>query len=113
MEALMQPAPHAAKPIEAGPIPRKTYYPRFPAWDGLLDVLHSHGLPASSINLAEASGRYHLSILLPGHRFTDEYEGADLQAVAQRWLNAETAEDENGSVVILSLVGVAYTKQTA
>jgi hypothetical protein len=68
---------------------RPYHYARYPAWDAILDLLFRTGVPPSSICLTQSAGRYHLSILLPGHRFTDEYDGADLQAVAQRWLNGE------------------------
>jgi hypothetical protein len=71
------------------PVPRKAYYPRYPAVDRLLDLLAENGIPASHISCDQTAGRYYLSVLLPGHRFTDQYEGADLQAVASRWLTGE------------------------
>jgi hypothetical protein len=95
------------------PVPRKAYYPRYPAVDKLFDVIADHGLPGSSINVAQTHGRYHLTVLLPGNRFTDEYEGADIQAVAQRWLNAETAEDYQGNTVILALAGYENAEAAA
>jgi hypothetical protein len=118
-----KPAQHAYSPTPQGSLTRrrtvptqerrKAYYPRYPAVDRLFDVLSDHGLPGSSINVAITHGRHHLTVLLPGNRFTDEYEGADIQAVAQRWLNAETGEDNDGRTVILALAGYADAKAAA
>jgi hypothetical protein len=96
------------------PVPSKPYrYAKYPAMDRLFDVLADHGLPGSSINVAITHGRHHLTVLLPGNRFTDEYEGADIQAVAQRWLNAETGEDNEGRTVILAMAGYENAKAAA
>jgi hypothetical protein len=65
------------------------YYPRYPAVDRMLDLLFETGVPATSICCAQSAGRYHISVLLPGHRFTPEYEGSSLQSAALNWLNGE------------------------
>jgi hypothetical protein len=79
----------APDPVE-GRLPPKPYrYSKYPSWDALFDLLFRTGVPASSIDLQETRGRFYLQVLMPGHRFTECYEGADLQAVAQRWLTGE------------------------
>jgi hypothetical protein len=116
-----KPAQHAYSPTRhtvilprRRPAMAKPYrYAKYPAVDKLFDVLSDHGLPGSSINVAITHGRHHLTVLLPGNRFTDEYEGADIQAVAQRWLNAETGEDNDGRTVILALAGYENAKAAA
>jgi hypothetical protein len=100
-------------PQEAPNVRRKAYFPRYPAVDRLFDVIADNGLPNSSMNFTQSAGRMHLTVLLPGNRFTDEYEGADIQAVAQRWLNAETGEDNEGRTVILALAGYDKAAQAA
>jgi hypothetical protein len=88
-------------------------YAKYPAMDRLIDVLHDNQLTGTAINFAQTGRRCYLSVLLPGHKFTDEYEGADIQAVAQRWLNGETGEDEHGNIVILALEALRNVKQAA
>jgi hypothetical protein len=69
-----------------------TYYPRFPAVDGLLDLLFQYGLPASSIHTRTQHGRVTLSVALPHGTYTDEYTASSIQGAARNWLNGEADE---------------------
>jgi hypothetical protein len=79
----------APDPVE-GRLPPKPYrYSKYPAVDRLLDLLAENGLSGAHISCCTTRGQVYLSVLLPGHRHTDEYVGCDIQAAAQRWLTGE------------------------
>jgi hypothetical protein len=87
--------PRAGTPqqrTEGGPVTSSTYYPRFPAVDGLLDLLFQYGLPASSIHTRTQHGRVTLSVALPHGTYTDEYTASSIQGAARNWLNGEADE---------------------
>jgi hypothetical protein len=92
---------------EGGPVTSSTYYPRFPAVDGLLDLLFQYGLPASSIHTRTQHGRVTLSVALPHGTYTDEYTASSIQGAARNWLNGEA--DEFHELLILD----ARAKATA
>jgi hypothetical protein len=74
----------------AGRLPPKPYrYSKYPAVDRLLDLLAENGLSGAAISCCTTRGQVYLSVMLPGHRHTDEYCGVDVQAAALRWLNGE------------------------
>jgi hypothetical protein len=72
---------------EGGPVSYR--YSRYPAVDRLLDLLDENGLTGNAISCCTNHGQVYLSVILPGHRFTAEYHGCDIQAAAQRWLTGE------------------------
>jgi hypothetical protein len=69
-----------------------TYFPKYPAVDGLLDLLFQYGLPASSIHTRTQHGRVTLSVALPHGTYTDEYTASSIQGAARNWLNGEADE---------------------
>ena len=65
------------------------YYPKYPAVDAILDLLFRYGIPASNIECKDRHGRTHISVQLPGGRYTHEYIGSSVQGAARAWLNGE------------------------
>jgi hypothetical protein len=77
---------------EGGPVTTTTYFPKYPAVDGLLDLLFQYGLPASSIHTRSQHGQVKLSVQLPHGTYTDEYTASSIQGAARNWLNGEADE---------------------